>query len=236
MPPLSVARALEDELDVGRGDLIAAADDAAAVARELEATVCWMADEPRARRRPLRAQAHDAHGARARLEAIDARARRRRRSSRDAGADALGSTTSAASRCASSAPLRLRPYAATARPALHPHRRGDQRDRRRGDDRDAREAEPAPRRANVVWQQARRRATSAGRALGQRGATIWLTGLPASGKSTIAAAVEARAARAGPRRLRARRRQPPPRAQRRPGLLAPRTAPRTSAGPRRSPR
>src|SRR5205823_3797052 len=33
--------------------------------------------------------------------------------------------------------------------------------------------------------------------LGQRGATVWLTGLPASGKSTIAAALEERIAREG---------------------------------------
>jgi adenylyl-sulfate kinase len=35
------------------------------------------------------------------------------------------------------------------------------------------------------------------RALGQRGATVWITGLPAAGKSTIAAAVEARLIESG---------------------------------------
>ena len=34
-------------------------------------------------------------------------------------------------------------------------------------------------------------------AIGQRGATVWFTGLPASGKSTVAAAVEAELVRAG---------------------------------------
>jgi adenylyl-sulfate kinase len=38
--------------------------------------------------------------------------------------------------------------------------------------------------------------------LGQRGATLWLTGLPASGKSTIAAALEERLAREGYRAYR----------------------------------
>ena len=33
--------------------------------------------------------------------------------------------------------------------------------------------------------------------LGQRGATVWLTGLPASGKSTVAGALEERLARDG---------------------------------------
>ena len=37
---------LTDEVDVSRGDLIAAADDVPTVTSQLEATVCWMADAP----------------------------------------------------------------------------------------------------------------------------------------------------------------------------------------------
>jgi sulfate adenylyltransferase subunit 1 (EFTu-like GTPase family) len=51
--PLEVAVArqavtvrLTDEIDVSRGDMIAAADDAPLVAQEFEATVCWMSDAP----------------------------------------------------------------------------------------------------------------------------------------------------------------------------------------------
>ena len=53
----------------------------------------------------------------------------------------------------------------------------------------------------------------------QRGATVWLTGLPSAGKSTIAHGCEARAA--GPRAARRgpRRRRGPPAPRRRPGLL-----------------
>ena len=43
-----------------------------------------------------------------------------------------------------------------------------------------------------TWSGERCRATSAGSALGQRGAVVWMTGLPASGKSTIAHALEQR--------------------------------------------
>jgi adenylyl-sulfate kinase len=43
---------------------------------------------------------------------------------------------------------------------------------------------------NVVWQQATGRATRWA-ALGHGGATVWMTGLPGSGKSTVAAGVEA---------------------------------------------
>jgi sulfate adenylyltransferase large subunit len=46
LPPQSVTLLLEDDLDVSRGDLIARPSDAPTVARELAATVCWMADEP----------------------------------------------------------------------------------------------------------------------------------------------------------------------------------------------
>jgi sulfate adenylyltransferase large subunit len=44
--PLSVAVALEDELDIGRGDLLAAPDSAPLPTRELTATLCWLGDVP----------------------------------------------------------------------------------------------------------------------------------------------------------------------------------------------
>jgi sulfate adenylyltransferase subunit 1 (EFTu-like GTPase family) len=52
LPPMSVIVRLEDDLDVGRGDMLADPDCPPATARELEARVCWMAErplEPRAR-------------------------------------------------------------------------------------------------------------------------------------------------------------------------------------------
>ena len=52
-----------------------------------------------------------------------------------------------------------------------------------------------------------------------QGATIWFTGLSGSGKSTVAAACEAQLIASGRPGLRARRRQHPPRPQRRPRLL-----------------
>jgi adenylyl-sulfate kinase len=45
---------------------------------------------------------------------------------------------------------------------------------------------------NVTWHQGVASRERREEALGQRGATVWLTGLPSSGKSTIAAAVEER--------------------------------------------
>jgi bifunctional enzyme CysN/CysC len=48
-PPQSVTVSLADDVDVGRGDMLVAADPAATpplVAQELDATVCWMSERP----------------------------------------------------------------------------------------------------------------------------------------------------------------------------------------------
>jgi adenylyl-sulfate kinase len=55
----------------------------------------------------------------------------------------------------------------------------------------------APRSANVVWQHGETTRADRWAAMGGPGATVWLTGLPASGKSTLAAAVEAQLLRSG---------------------------------------
>lgn len=51
--------------------------------------------------------------------------------------------------------------------------------------------------ANVVWHEGTVGREERWESLGQRGATLWFTGLPASGKSTIASAVEATLVRGG---------------------------------------
>ena len=70
-PPDSVSVQLADDLDVGRGELICAPDDPPAGGRRIEATVCWMAEQP------LRAGEHVAlkhttRTVRAAVESIDA--------------------------------------------------------------------------------------------------------------------------------------------------------------------
>jgi bifunctional enzyme CysN/CysC len=44
--PLSVTLRLADDIDVSRGDLICTPEQAPVVARELEATICWMSERP----------------------------------------------------------------------------------------------------------------------------------------------------------------------------------------------
>jgi sulfate adenylyltransferase large subunit len=46
VPPMSVTIRLEDDIDVGRGDLLADPESAPPVARELEARVCWISERP----------------------------------------------------------------------------------------------------------------------------------------------------------------------------------------------
>src|SRR5205814_10061966 len=51
-------------------------------------------------------------------------------------------------------------------------------------------ADASGRSPNVTWQEGGLTREERWRTLGQKGATVWLTGLPASGKSTIASALE----------------------------------------------
>jgi bifunctional enzyme CysN/CysC len=70
--PMSVIVRLADDLDVSRGDLICRPGDRPALARDLVADVCWMADAP-LRPGGRYAIKHATHTARAIIEAIDDR-------------------------------------------------------------------------------------------------------------------------------------------------------------------
>ncbi|MGO9754054.1 MAG: sulfate adenylyltransferase subunit CysN [Solirubrobacteraceae bacterium] len=71
-PTMSVTLRLAEQIDVSRGDMIVASEDPPAVAREIEASICWMTDQP------LRAGGrytikHTTRSARAIVEAIEYR-------------------------------------------------------------------------------------------------------------------------------------------------------------------
>jgi sulfate adenylyltransferase subunit 1 (EFTu-like GTPase family) len=70
--PASVTVVLEDELDVGRGDMIARASEAPTATRELAATVCWLGDAP-ARAGATYLLKHTTRTVRAKLDAIEDR-------------------------------------------------------------------------------------------------------------------------------------------------------------------
>jgi len=58
--PLSVTIVLEDQLDISRGDVLVAAGAESTVSHELDATLCWLAEEPFNRSHPYLLK----HGAR----------------------------------------------------------------------------------------------------------------------------------------------------------------------------
>jgi bifunctional enzyme CysN/CysC len=71
-PPMSVTVRLEDDLDVGRGDLLARPEDAPAPLRTLEADVCWLSEQP-LRAGGRYALKHTTRSARAVVDAIEHR-------------------------------------------------------------------------------------------------------------------------------------------------------------------
>ena len=97
-PPMSVLVRLADDLDVGRGDLLASPEEAPPVARELEATICWMADAPLRPGAKLRLK-HTTRTVRATVEARCSRASTSSASRRTPSPPSSSSTTSAACGC-----------------------------------------------------------------------------------------------------------------------------------------
>jgi sulfate adenylyltransferase large subunit len=71
-PTMSVAVRLEGQLDISRGDMIVEAEDQPQVARELEATICWMSDTP-LRAGGRYAIKHTTRSGRAIIDALDHR-------------------------------------------------------------------------------------------------------------------------------------------------------------------
>jgi bifunctional enzyme CysN/CysC len=194
--PMSVALRLVDDLDISRGDMICRPHNRPTVDREIEAIVCWMADEP-VLAGGVYAIKHTTRSARAVVEQIryriDVNSLHRDENARELGLNDIGR-------------LRLR----TSVPLIFDEYR---RNRTTGSFIVIDEAtngtvgagmiiethleRPDAKQADITWDSARMARSARWALLGQRGATVWLTGLPASGKSTIAAALEERLARDG---------------------------------------
>jgi len=190
VPPMVATLRLEDELDVGRGDLVATPGDEPEIARELEATVCWMVEAP-ARVGARYLLKHTTRRVRANITEISARVDI---SSFEASAtDELGLNDIGRIKLRTAAPVLADPYAAnraTGAFILIDERTHDtvaagmvEATRAGG----ATELEHSP---DIRWHASALERSVRWASTGQRGATLWLTGLPASGKSTIAVAVE----------------------------------------------
>ncbi|HET9125336.1 MAG TPA: adenylyl-sulfate kinase [Solirubrobacteraceae bacterium] len=196
-PPLSVAVELTDDLDISRGDMICRPRNQPTVSRDIDAIVCWMAEEPS---RPqgrylIKHTANSTRGVIAEvIHRIDVDTLHR-----DESAEALALNEIGRVRLRTGTPLVFDPY---------------DRNRRTGafiliDEATnatvaagmiSGVAKSAPaggtgahqQSSNVVWEPSRMSREQRWAALGRVGATLWVTGLPAAGKSTIGDALEER--------------------------------------------
>jgi bifunctional enzyme CysN/CysC len=203
--PMSVALRLIDDLDVSRGDMICRPHNRPTVGREIEAIVCWMADDPVAAGRAY-ALKHTSRAARAVIEEVRYRIDVNTLH-RDERAGQLAINDIGRVRLCTSIPIIFDEY---------------RRNRTTGSfilideatngtvgagmiiqaHLDHASGLGGARPADVTWHTGRLDREARWRLLGQSGATVWLTGLPASGKSTIACALEERIARDGYRAYR----------------------------------
>jgi bifunctional enzyme CysN/CysC len=198
-PPMSVTLLLEDDLDVGRGDTICHAPSRPRVTRRLEADVCWLGDAPAAagRRYALK------HGTRmvvAEIEEVEDRldvdTLERARGAEELMANEIGRVT-----LRTSAPLAVDPFRenrVTGSFILVDEATHDTVGA--GMVVGAADEEPrraAPRSPDVTWHVGGLTRARRWERLAASGATVWLTGLPASGKSTLASALEERLVEGG---------------------------------------
>jgi bifunctional enzyme CysN/CysC len=197
IPPMSVGVTIADEIDIGRGDLLAAPDNRPPAARELDTTICWMSEEPLApgRRYALK---HTSRTVRTTVQAI-----------RDrwdpetlevfAEPSSLGLNDIGRVSLRTSSPVLADPYrrnGVTGAFIVIDEHSNDTVGA--GIIREAREVKPAREgRRDVTWHPSALDRERRWQVLSQTGATVWLTGLPASGKSTIAVALERQLVAAG---------------------------------------
>jgi bifunctional enzyme CysN/CysC len=189
---MSVSLRLADDLDVSRGDMIARPANRPTVSDVFDATVCWMSERP-LRQGARYAIKHTTRSARAVVRQlryrIDVNTLHRDQSAEELDLNDIGRVT-----LRMSAPLAFDTYArnrttgsfvlideatndtVAAGMILGAH--GDEN----GDG-----ASP-----NVTWHRGHVDRDERWEVLGQRGAVLWMTGLPSSGKSTIAHALEQR--------------------------------------------
>ena len=191
--PLSVSIELADDIDVGRGDVFVSGADGAALpvlARELDATVCWFTETPlRAGDRVALKQG--TRSVRATVQALHSRLDPETLDDLDGpvelGLNDIGSVT-------------LRTSSVVVADEYSENRDNgafiliDEASNDTvgaGTITEAREVKPgAQTRNDIRWHPSSLDREYRWGKTGQRGATIWFTGLPASGKSTLAVAVE----------------------------------------------
>ncbi len=206
-PPMSVALRLTDDVDVSRGSTIARTHNQPAVAHTFESLLCWMSERPLEQgRRYLVKHTTRTVG----VAALEVRYRIDVDTlHRDERATALALNDLGRVRVELTAPLVFDSYRRnrttgslivideatneTVAAGVILDTEGDVEDASAA----AGVETKTERSPNVRWERATLTRSERREALGFAGATVWLTGLPASGKSTIGRAVEERLVRAG---------------------------------------
>jgi bifunctional enzyme CysN/CysC len=190
-PPDSVTVQLEHDLDVGRGEMLCTPDDRPVAGRYLEATVCWMSENPLRAGEHL-ALKHTTRTVRAAVESIDTLLDVTTLED-NPPPDQLELNDIARLTLRTSAPVVADPYSENRTTGAFILIDEDSNDTvGAGLVRVVRETPPErePHSPGVTWHESSLKRGQRWSALKTRGATVWLTGLPSSGKSTIAAALE----------------------------------------------
>jgi bifunctional enzyme CysN/CysC len=203
-PPMSVALRLEDDIDVGRGSTIARAQNQPTVSSGFEALLCWMSEQPLSSKRRYLVK-HTT-----RMAAVSGVEMRYRidlgQLHRDETASTLELNDLGRVRMELSSPLVFDSYRRNKvtgslividETTNETVAAGTILDTET-EVKDAPAAEPRTTQSpNVEWQRSELTRQARWESLGHAGATVWFTGLPGAGKSTIAGAVEERLIAAG---------------------------------------
>jgi bifunctional enzyme CysN/CysC len=198
-PPMSVALRLADDIDVGRGSMIVRAHNQPTVSASFECLLCWMSEQPLDPRRRYLVKHTSRTAAVGAVEMryrIDVDTLHRDTDAKELALNDLGRV-----RMELSSPLAFDSYrrnrvtgslivideasneTVAAGVVLDTETEVEQ-------DAGAHATAATKQSPNVKWQRTALTRRRRWESLGNPGATIWFTGLPAAGKSTIAGAVE----------------------------------------------
>ena len=191
--PLSVSVQLADDIDIGRGDVLVSAAEGAHLpvsAREIDATVCWFAGTP-LRAGDRLALKQGTRTVRATVQALHTRLDPENLDDVD-GPVELGLNDIGAITLRTSSTVVTDPYRENRDSGAFILIDEVSNDTvGAGTVTEAREVKPETHsRSDIRWHPSSLDRSYRWARTGQRGATIWFTGLPASGKSTLAVAVE----------------------------------------------
>jgi len=201
-PPMSVALRLRDDIDVSRGSTIVRTQNQPSVSNRFECLMCWMSEQPLSPRRRYLVKHTTRTAMVGKLDVryrIDVETLRR-----DGSASTLELNDLGRVHLELSSPLVFDSYRrnrVTGSLIVIDEATNDTvaagviLDTEVDETTDA--EEKTERSPNVRWQGTRVTREQRWHALGHGGATLWFTGLPGAGKSTVAAAVEERLLGAG---------------------------------------